>query len=65
MSKGPAAEVGTPTVNDHPFMPRDPMEPWGLCVCGMAEAAHTSAAIAYMPRPSKPARVNGHDKEAA
>lgn len=34
-----------PTVDDHPFVPRDPARPWTLCdVCGFAEAAHTRVA---------------------
>lgn len=62
MTDRPAAEVGVPSVNGHPFTPRDPMMPWGLCRCGLAEAAHTSAAVGYMPVvPAR--RINGHGKE--
>jgi predicted DNA-binding protein YlxM (UPF0122 family) len=34
-------------IEDHPYTPRNPNEPWGLCACGLAEAAHKSAEKGY------------------
>ena len=36
-------------IADHAYAPRDPDEPWGLCTCGLAEAAHSEALAPYIP----------------
>lgn len=33
------------SVDDHVFTPRD--EPWGLCVCGLSQAAHAQPGEPY------------------
>lgn len=41
MSKGLADELNQGRmIEDHPYEPRNPEEPWGLCHCGAAEASH-------------------------
>lgn len=42
-----------PIVTDHKYVPRDFKEPWGLCACGLAEAAHMEADIPYQPSEEK------------
>lgn len=34
-------------IKDHEYVPRHMDEPWGVCVCGLAEAAHLEVGEAY------------------
>ena len=37
-------------ISDHKYEPKNPEEPWGLCLhCNMAEAAHKGAVEPYKP----------------
>jgi hypothetical protein len=38
---------GGSLIDDHPFVPRRKAEPWGLCVCGLGEAAHAESEVSY------------------
>jgi hypothetical protein len=38
---------GGSLIQDHPFVPRRKAEPWGLCECGLGEAAHADSKLAY------------------
>jgi hypothetical protein len=40
-------------ITDHPYRPRNEEEPWGLCLCGLAEAAHSTSASPYIPTSEK------------
>jgi hypothetical protein len=40
----------------HAYVPRDVAEPWGLCSCGLAEAAHLVAREPYEASGEWPSR---------
>ena len=40
---------GAPSVDSHPYEPRDPDRPWGACWCGLSEAAHADTVAPYRP----------------
>lgn len=45
-------------ITDHKYQPKDPKQPWGLCLhCNMAEAAHKEAVKPYKPAARRP-KVN-------
>lgn len=43
-------------VTDHAFVPAKKSEPWGLCGCGLGEAAHAETAAPYRPNSVRAAR---------
>ena len=43
-------------VTDHAFYPRKKEEPWGLCECGLGEAAHAETRLPYRPGSLRAAR---------
>jgi hypothetical protein len=48
-SPGEAPEVGTSTIDDHVFVPREG-QPWERCAtCNLAESAHTRVDRPYQP----------------
>ena len=36
-------------IKDHPYEPRDPNQPWGLCKCGLSQACHERTVGPYLP----------------
>lgn len=49
-SNGHAVVITSPEQEvTHAYKPRNPAQPWGLCACGYAQAAHVASAAPYVP----------------